>query len=1338
MHQHAHQSRPVSSRLASRLTTSRSAGPLAAIAALMAVGCQSRERPVESSASAPPPVATHAEENRTESTASGVTLAGFSDTLIFSGLNKPTAARFASNGKVFVAEKGGRILLFDSLTDTTPTVFADLSGRVNSYWDRGLNGLALHPNYPATPHVFVFYAHDTATNSENGTSFANRNGTDTCPDPPGGTKDGCVSYGRLARIVDTGSYPITSETVLITEWPQQFPGHSVGHIAFGPDGYLYATGGDGALHNTTDTGQWGIPVNPLQDPSGWGGALRVQSLRRGTGQNVGLNGALIRVDPNTGDPAPGNPNSTHADIDGRRILAQGFRTPFRFTVHPTTGEVWVGDVGAKEYDEINRVAIAAPAENFGWPCYEGPAKQPGFDGLNLTNCENLYTTTQAQAPYFSVKFNTKVYPNDTCTTIGNTAISGLAFYQGGNYPSSYDNALFFSDYSRSCIWVMYPGTNGLPNTGSVQTFVTGASSAVDLQVGPNGDLFYVSHGNGQVRRLRYQAPTAVASANPTVGAAPLQVTFSAAGSIPVSSGDTLTYAWDFDSDDQFDDATGVSPQNTFPTQGTFAVRVRVTDQASRSDVSSPVTIIVGSAPTGTISTPEVGSRFVVGQVINFSGSATDPEDGPLPASALSWELFVEHCPNDCHTHSVTTWDGVASGSFPAPDHEFPSYLRLVMRARDSSGITTFTTREIHAETVNVTFNALPGTTPPLQLGFNFEQAAVPFTRTVMVGSTFTVSASSQIVGGTNYGFSSWSDGGGASHTIVAPATATTYTATFAPSPWTSQDIGAVAAAGSHTQSGEQHTVKGSGADIYGAADEFHFVHQALTGDGSITARVVSLTNPHTWTKAGVMMRDGTAAGARNVMTLTSPTAANLYRFQRRTATNGTSTGTAGGNGAVPVYLKIDRTGNVFSGFTSVDGINWTAIGAPLTMALPATILVGLAVTSHVDGTLATAVFDNVTVTRPAPPTKPEPPTGLTGIAGDRKIDLTWTPPAGPVTSYTVKRADVAGGPYTPVASGIPGTSYSNTGLDNGRTYYYVVSASNAAGEGNDSGEISAVPAPPPLPGAPGNLNATAGNAKIDLSWTAATGVVSGYTVKRSTVASGPYTNVVTGVTGLTYSNTGLTNGTRYYYVVAASNSGGEGPSSTEVSAIPTAPPVTWSSVDVGAVARAGSFSESSGTFTVNGSGADIYGTADEFRYVYRTISGNMTITARVVSVQNVNTWTKAGVMMRETTAAGSRNVMALVSPTNANSYRLQARTGTNGSSTSVAAGPGTRPVWLRLVRNGTMFTASYSTNGTTYSALGSPVTLSVGASITAGLAITSHVDGTLATAVFDNVTITTP
>jgi len=186
-----------------------------------------------------------------------------------------------------------------------------------------------------------------------------------------------------------------------------------------------------------------------------------------------------------------------------------------------------------------------------------------------------------------------------------------------------------------------------------------------------------------------------------------------------------------------------------------------------------------------------------------------------------------------------------------------------------------------------------------------------------------------------------------------------------PSPWVTADIGAVAASGSASHASGTFTVSGSGSDIWGTADEFRFVYQPVSGDVTITARVASLANTDPWAKAGVMIREGTAANARH--TFSALTTANGLAFQRRLTTGGTTTHTAGPAGAAPYWVRLTRSGNVFTSFVSANGTTWTQIGTE-TIAMTASTQVGLAVTSHNDGVLCSATLDNVTVTASVPVT----------------------------------------------------------------------------------------------------------------------------------------------------------------------------------------------------------------------------------------------------------------------------------------------------------------------------------------------------------------------------------
>ena len=177
--------------------------------------------------------------------------------------------------------------------------------------------------------------------------------------------------------------------------------------------------------------------------------------------------------------------------------------------------------------------------------------------------------------------------------------------------------------------------------------------------------------------------------------------------------------------------------------------------------------------------------------------------------------------------------------------------------------------------------------------------------------------------------------------------------------WSSTDIGATPFAGQTTATSGVYRITGSGADIWGAADAFHFAYTPLAGDGVIVARVTGIQqNVSPWVKAGVMVRDTLTAGSAHAFMLTS--AAKGVAFQRRRVGHGLSVGTGGSLSAAPRWVKLQRTGDVFQAFESADGSSWTLVATD-TIPMGTTVYAGLAVTSHATGAAATATFDNVRV-----------------------------------------------------------------------------------------------------------------------------------------------------------------------------------------------------------------------------------------------------------------------------------------------------------------------------------------------------------------------------------------
>jgi len=267
--------------------------------------------------------------------------------------------------------------------------------------------------------------------------------------------------------------------------------------------------------------------------------------------------------------------------------------------------------------------------------------------------------------------------------------------------------------------------------------------------------------------------------SPTTGAVPLTVSFDGSGSSD-ADGDALTFAWDLDGDGQYDDSTAVTPSFTYTVGATYNVRLTVSDPAGGSSLSQPIAVTANNTPpTASLDAPLSTTQWRVGQVINFSGSATDAEDETVAASGYTWSLILHHCwqfdPTNCHTHTIQTFSGVKSGSFAAPDHEYPAYLELRLTVADSGGLTDTKSVRLDPETVELSFSSVPA---GLQLVAGSSSAAAPFTRTLIMNSITSVSATTpQTLNGTPYNFLSWSDGGAQSHnvTITGPAT---YTAAY--------------------------------------------------------------------------------------------------------------------------------------------------------------------------------------------------------------------------------------------------------------------------------------------------------------------------------------------------------------------------------------------------------------------------------------------------------------------------------------------------------------------------------------------------------------------------------
>ena len=627
--------------------------------------------------------------------------AGFQDETVLEGLQSPTAVRVAPppDGRIFVARKDGAVMLYDGAEDPDPQLAVDLREETLDYLDRGMLGMALDPQFATRPYLYLLYTRDARIGEEPPVW------NDVCP---GLADAGCPASARLVRVrIDELGVAGPIEPVIEDEWCQQYLSHSIGTVLFGPDGMLYAGAGDAAHFGRADWGQLPdsgpAPPNPCGDPPLEGGSIRSQDLRT-AGDPVGLDGAIVRVDPVTGLGAPGNPFAASADPNARRIIAYGLRNPFRFAFRPGTNELWIGEVGRAIWEEIDRIpdTTDATAENFGWPCFEGPTTAATF--AHVPVCVGLPASDVTPPVLAYPHYVASVPGEDGCDLRGGASVAGVAFSPSG-FPAAYDGAVFFGDFAAGCVFAVRAGAGGTPDPATLELFARreeGDGGPVDLQSGVDGSLYYTLFDSrdperGSLHRISYrpdnQVPVARASAVPAEGPLPLQVALSAAGSAD-PDGDALSYAWDLDGDRAFDDATGVAVTHTYAARGQVRVAVRASDGNGASDTDA-VTVSPGdTSPRPVIEAPAAGLRWTAGDVITFRGSAPDDEDGAVGAGRLDWVMSLEHCiesTGGCHVHPLEQREGVAGGTFQAPDHPYPARLSIRLEATDSDGLSAETT-----------------------------------------------------------------------------------------------------------------------------------------------------------------------------------------------------------------------------------------------------------------------------------------------------------------------------------------------------------------------------------------------------------------------------------------------------------------------------------------------------------------------------------------------------------------------------------------------------------------------------------------------------------------------
>lgn len=512
-----------------------------------------------------------------------------------------------------------------------------------------------------------------------------------------------------------------------------------------------------------------------------------------------------------------------------------------------------------------------------------------------------------------------------------------------------------------------------------------------------------------------------------------------------------------------------------------------------------VNISGATAASYAITSFQAGNAGVYSAVVANSSGSTTSDQGTLVFGAIP-AFTTQPAGAVVTVGNAVTLTAVASGT-PAPTYQWrKNGVNISGATAGSYTMSSVTTASAGTYSVVATNSVGSATSTGAILTVNLAALAPvittqPVSRTVATGGsvTFTAAASGtpaptfqwrrngvNIPGATTAAFTlnSVTTGNAGTYTVVATnlvgsatSNGAVLTVTSAPGITTqpvSQTVTAgngvtftVAASGTPTL-----TISGSGSDIWGAADAFRFHSQTLTGDGAITVRVAAAGNTHPWAKIGVMFREDLSAGSREVMAFVTP--GNHSSLQYRLAPGAASAQAADTFGAMPVWLMLVRSGNTFGGYKSANGVDWTLLGS-VTCVMPATIRVGLAVSSHDAARTTTAIFDNVEVDSVAlpPAGPPVAPAGLTASGSTTtSVNLSWSDVSADETGFVVERALGSAGAFAEVGSTpANASSYVDSGVSAATSYLYRVRARRDAVYSAYSNTATATTpsAPPPPP-----------------------------------------------------------------------------------------------------------------------------------------------------------------------------------------------------------------------------------------------------------------------------------
>lgn len=504
--------------------------------------------------------------------------------------------------------------------------------------------------------------------------------------------------------------------------------HNGGDLKFGPDGKLYISAGEN------------------------GNSGNAQSL------NTTL-GKLLRINADGSIPED-NPLYAQTIGNSRAIYAMGFRNPYTFDINPS-GRIFVDDVGAASWEEVNDVVAGG---NYGWPKAEGP---------NSANTDPKYL-----APLFAYRHGSRAAGIDKIDEPLGAAISGGTFYDAPvdaahPFPADLSDDYFFVDGTNQWIWRLDPAT------GQQQRFAGHIGPAVDVEVAPDGSMWYTAWGLGELHKITAQDVDTA----PQITLQPLSnsvaIEQAANFSVEAIGRSPLSYQWRRGGE-PIDGATS-STYAIVPTsvdQGAVFDCVITNELGSATSDPATLTVVVDAPPAPVILTPKEGKLYRAGQTLSFKGAATDAEDGKLPASAFSWRIDFHH---DEHFHPFyPETGGKKSGSAKIPrvgETSANVWYRIHLTVTDSDGITATTYRDVFPQKVTITVDASPGT----EIDLDGRPMTAPFSFVGVVGIARQLTASpTTIIGDVSYAFSRWNGKRETVLDFVMPSKDKTYSASYLP------------------------------------------------------------------------------------------------------------------------------------------------------------------------------------------------------------------------------------------------------------------------------------------------------------------------------------------------------------------------------------------------------------------------------------------------------------------------------------------------------------------------------------------------------------------------------